>query len=189
MRVDETDRRRLMVGSISVAAAPEEDPPFPVEAAIREEDSWLVLSSRAGPVLKAEAGSLEQAVADLESFVPITPGRALVRTGMPLEILAVVHDLSREPSWREEWIAEALHAALAEAELREISSLSVPLLGGMHGRFPDDAICHLLVDELSRLQPRHIRYLWVRSPAGESRRALEAADMLREIAQRGIQRP
>lgn len=182
------DGNRLMIGSVHVSVAPKDLPPFPVEAAVREEDTYLVLSSPAAPSLRAAGLDPEELVAELRGFRPARPGTVVVRRGDVLELLAVVHDLSREPTWRREWVRAALQAALAEAELRELTALSVPLLGARHGSMPAEELCALLVSSMGELQPRYIRYLWVRTSGSENSTPGQVAAALRRLSQRGILR-
>jgi hypothetical protein len=180
------DGSRLMVGSVHVSVAPDGLPPFPVEAAVREEDTYLVLSSPAAPSLRAAGLDPEELVAELRGFRPARPGTVVVRRGDVLELLAVVHDLSAEPTWRREWVRSALQAALSEAELRELTALSVPLLGARHGSMSAGEFCALLVSSMRDLQPRYIRYLWVRTSGSEGRGPREVASALRRLSQRGM---
>ena len=46
----------------------------------------------------------------------------------PPRLLAVVHDLSLEPTWKEEWIQEALVNALASAEEHHLRALALLFL-------------------------------------------------------------
>jgi O-acetyl-ADP-ribose deacetylase (regulator of RNase III) len=181
---------RLVMGSVHVSVAPEGLPPFPVAAAVREEDTYLVLSSPS-PADYADTGSsLDEALAEMEGFRARDPGTVVVRRGRPLSILAVVHDLSAEPTWRREWVASALRAALEETEMRELAAVSLPVLGARHGTLPVEDFCRMLVDAMGRLQPRYIRYLWVRTAHPDHpRRAAEVAGELRRLAQRGVSGP
>jgi hypothetical protein len=181
---------RLMLGSVHVSVSPEGLEPFPVEAEVFEEDTYLVLSSPTAVEVADAEGSLAESLADVESCRPLKPGGILVRPGTPVRILAVVHDLSREPSWTEEWVGSALDDALAEVELRELAALSLPVLGARHGTLSEEVFCRLLVDAMGRLQPRYIRYLWVRTAHPDHPdRAFLVAGELRSLAQKGMQAP
>jgi hypothetical protein len=84
--------------------------------------------------------------------------------GSPLYLMAVVHDLGQEPSWRSEWIAAAYHGLGHEVKERGLRALVTPLLGTVHGRF--DPVLSLAMLEagmrLNGVDPE----VWVRTPAG-----------------------
>jgi hypothetical protein len=105
-------RSEVSFGSVRIIAAPEEPPPFPVEAVVFEEDTFLVLStdwkkieSEDHPVvILTEAFGME----------PEKPGTVVVYEGSPFRFLAVVHNLDQDPSWREEWVRKALENIFRE---------------------------------------------------------------------------
>jgi len=90
---------------------------------------------------------------------PTAPGSVLVRPGVPLRILAVVHDLSMAPSWREEWIHAALRCSLAEAQRRGLAFLGIEPLGAVHGRFPTAAFDALL-RQLLETEAAGLKAIW-----------------------------
>jgi hypothetical protein len=89
------------------------------------------------------------------------PGTVVVRGGHPLRLLAIVHDLAKAPSWREEWVASALDAVFAEVAARRLGSLGLPPLGCVHGRLPPAVFGALLRDALARSRPPTLRELWL----------------------------
>lgn len=92
-------------------------------------------------------------------------GRVLGMTyaieGEPLLLMAVVHDLAREPSWTQEAIAAAYYGVAHEVRERGLKEIVCPLLGTVHGRF--DPILSLAMLEaalrLNSVDPR----VWLRS--------------------------
>ncbi len=186
----EPDGLRLVMGSVHVSVAPEGLAPFPVAAEVREEDTYLVLSPPSASDYSATGASLDEALTELESFRPREPGSIVVRGGRPLSILAVVHDLSVSPTWKRDWVVSALDASLREAEMRELEAVSLPVLGARHGTMQVRDFCRLLVDAMGRLQPRYIRYLWIRTARpGDPGRAAEVAGFLRRLTQKGTPAP
>ena len=129
-----------------ITVAPPWSQPFPVDALILEEDTWLALS--AAPEIHEPAVHRIRTMTEAWEAEPAAPGSILVRPGVPLRILAVVHDLSVAPSWREEWIHAALRRSLAEAQRRGLSALGIEPLGAVHGRFPPPAFDALLSELL-----------------------------------------
>jgi len=95
---------------------------------------------------------------------PQTPGSVLVKGKRPLRMLAIVHDLNQDPSWREEWIASALDMILAEAETRRLKSIALPFLGTLHGSLEKQRFVVLLRDALERNPAIHLERLWLVVP-------------------------
>lgn len=124
-------------------------PPFPVDAIVREEDTFLVLGAGRGVEPPAEdLGALLRRAAEARERVP---GTVEVRGGRPTELLAVVHDLGREPTWREGWVESALEQVFREAGARGLRRLALPLLGAVHGRMHPYRFLALLAGTLARV--------------------------------------
>lgn len=147
------------LGPVHVVVAPPDRPPFPVEALILEEDTFLVLSAE--PVVVDPPEEPMRLMTRLIETRPETPGSVLVREREPVRMLAVVHDVNREPSWREEWVARALERALEKAEQRGMHSVGLEMLGCMHGRLDPVRFASLLKATLARLAPCKVRRIWL----------------------------
>ncbi len=148
-----------------------------VEALVVEEDTYLVLS--AAPEVREPRGSRLRTFHEAYATHAAAPGSVVVREGSPVRLLAVVHDLSREPSWTEEWVAEAVAAALREAEARGVRSLALWPLGRVHGALPRETLVSLLRTALesgTRRQLARICLVVPEDEAGEYR-ALFAANL------------
>jgi len=104
---------------------------------------------------------------------PQTPGSVLVKGKRPLRLLAIVHDLNQDPSWREEWIANALDRILAEAETRRLRSIALPFLGTLHGSLEKQRFVVLLRDALERNPAIHLERLWLVVPDGTRSKILD----------------
>lgn len=115
----------IWFGTLRIVAAPKDRPPFKVGAMAFEEDTFLVMSAE--PVIRAPKESLMRMMTRVIETRPETPGTMLVRGKRPLRLLAVVHDLNQEPSWREEWVADCLEKIFIEAESRKLRSLALSL--------------------------------------------------------------
>jgi len=150
--------------ALRIVSCPEDAPPFEVDAVAAEEDTWLVLS--ADPVATEPEEGLEEILAAARQAQPEPPGSVVVLEGRPLRLLAVVHDLSREPTWREEWVASALAAILAECEARGIRSLALPPLGARHGSLAPPRFEELLAEALRAAPPLRLERLWLVVPPG-----------------------
>lgn len=147
------------IGNVKVVTAPGWAQPFEVEAVAREEDTFLVLS--ADPTVRDPGEPLMKVLTAALESEPQPLGSVVVRPGQPLELLAVVHDLSLDPTWKEEWVASAIDAVLAEARERELCSIAVPPLGGVHGRMPVERFVALLAAALRRGPTGRLERLWI----------------------------
>jgi hypothetical protein len=153
-------------------------PPFPVEAFVLEQDRDLLLDPE--PVLREPEESLERLIESAEKTDAKSAGSVVV-TGksVPYCFLAIVHDLSIEPSWQEEWIASALQAAFGEAENRRFESIAMPLLGTVYGKMPYDRSIELLRDSLAAVDRTSLRNIWLLTPNACDE------DLLRPLANAG----
>lgn len=130
-----------------VKVAPRRLQPFPVDALVLEEDTWFALS--AAPEVGAPSVHPLRTLTEAWEAEPAEPGTVHVRPGFPLRFLAVVHDLSLEPTWQVRWIEAALRASLVEAQRRGLASLGIEPLGAVHGRFSLESFDSLLAELLS----------------------------------------
>ena len=156
----------IFIGSVRIIPAPEDQPPFPVEAIVFEEDTYLVLSA---DWEKIESNDHPVAIM-VEAFEtePEKPGRVVVYEENPLRFLAVVHDLDQEPSWREDWIEKALEEVFREAERRKLQRIALPFLGTKHGSLEKERFAALFRGFLKcRPSPYHLR-VWLILPRDPS---------------------
>jgi len=161
----------MSLGSIRIVAAPKDSPPFQVDAVAAEEDTFIVLS--ADPVVREPKEHPIRLMTRVIETRPEKPGSVLVKGKRPLRLLAIVHDLNQEPSWREEWIASALDGIFREAEDRRLRSIALPLIGTLHGSLEKQRFAVLLRYALERTSPRHLKRLWLVIPPGTDCQTLE----------------
>jgi hypothetical protein len=135
--------------------------PFPIDAMVREEDTYLVLS--ADPEFRPSTEHPIRLFEELSNVEPVEPGAVVVRSGDPLEFLAVVHDLGRDPTWKRGWIEEALDAIFDEVRARSIRSLGMPILGTVHGTLAEKDGRRLLMTALRTHRGCGLRRLWLKS--------------------------
>jgi len=136
-----------------------DQPPFPVDAVVAEEDTYLVLSAATDFQIPAEH-PLRVMTAAHESE-PQSPGSVVVRSGQPFELLAVVHDLSSEPSCEEEWVVAALEEILSQTDRLRLRSIALPLLGAFHGVLEPDRCAELLWAVLVAEEPDTLERIWL----------------------------
>lgn len=126
---------------------------------VREEDVQLVLSTAAEIHLTGESlQELERAAVEAAGHAP---GSVVVRAGRPLRMLAIIHDVDREPSWREDWIVAATRAVFREAHWRGLTRIAMPLLGTVHGRLAPQRAAELLATVLERPDVARPETLWL----------------------------
>ncbi|MBU2498592.1 MAG: hypothetical protein KKE57_06820 [Proteobacteria bacterium] len=149
-----------------IIAAPKDNPPFPVDAFAFEEDTFLVLS--ADTTVRDPKIPLVRIMTRLIETQPQVPGKVLVRGTAPARLLAIVHDLNQEPSWKKEWVEKALEGILRAAEGRNFQAIALPLLGSVHGAMDNDRFVSLLGGILKRTPLHHLKRLWLIVPKGKA---------------------
>jgi hypothetical protein len=167
------DRRRRWHG-VDIVAAPAENPPFPIDARVAEEDTYLVLS--AAPEVHEPAEPMVRLMTAVHDAVPEPAGSVVVRSGRPLRFLAVVHDLGADPTWREEWVGAAYLEIFRLAASRRLRALAVPLLATRHGRMPPERSLALLGQALARRPPGALERLWLVTGGAAEGALLDALD-------------
>jgi len=127
---------------VRVAAAREDDPPFSIDAEVLEEDTWLALSAPAEVI--PDPGHPVRVLRHISEAQPEMPGTVIIRRGLPLKLLAVVHDLDAEPSWTEKRIERLLSALLDVVDREGVRALRLPMLATRHGRMQPERFMRLL---------------------------------------------
>jgi len=157
--------RQAVIGATAVTVTPPDAAPFPVQAVIEEQDTALILDME--PVLRPPRQSTPALVSAMQQQRPRRPGEVIVRRGRPLRLLAVVHDLDREPGCQAEWIETALTGVLQRCVRYRVRSAAVPQLGSVHGRFSGMHFVRLLRDALARHNLPYPERLWLIAPEGD----------------------
>lgn len=134
-----------------------DEPPFPVDALVEEEDSYLSMSVE--PVLTLPDEHPLRVMTDAREAKEVEPGTIVVRRRNPLKLLAVVHRLHERPTWREAWVIEAIGNLCVEVERRQIHALGTPLLGTVHGKMNAQRSFELLSPLLT--SGTALRRVWV----------------------------
>lgn len=142
-----------------VVVGREAHPPFAVDALVLEDDTYFVLS--ASPEVRDPAEPSLRLWSELHETEPAAPGEAIVRGGTPARISAVVHDLSQDPTWTEQWVALSLVASLRCAEEQGFRSLGLQPLGCIHGRLAPECFPPLLRAALDVAELRHLQRIWL----------------------------
>lgn len=159
-------RYEISVGKTKVVAAPKNTPPFPVEAMVFEEDTFLVMS--ADPTPSDVKVSMMRIMTGLIEARPRVPGTLVLQGRSPLRMLAIVHDFNQDPSWKEEWIEGALTKVFEESTSMGLQSLALPLLGTVYGSLEKRRFIELLVHTLREAGHKRLKTLWLVVPSGEA---------------------
>lgn len=162
--------------AVEVLVVPEGVTPISLAAVVEEEDTYLVLSAE--PRVRETGEPLGSALAAVRRAHPLPPGSVAMRRGKPVRLLAVVHDLALAPSWREDWIASAIRGCLRIARRLQLHSLSLPVLGAVHGRFDSERFVSLLRDALTEAEPSALERIWLRVP---DERVAPIGDLVRAL--------
>jgi hypothetical protein len=128
---------------------------------VYEEDTYLALS--ADPEYRPPTEHPVHVLMEAGAAQPDIPGTVVIQSGRPLRLLAIVHKLDEDPTWREEWVAGALESVFVQVERRDIHSISLPLLGTVHGKLEVERSLVLLVEKLQNAQPTPLDHIWLES--------------------------
>ena len=151
--------RRLTFDGRLVVIAPTGAPPFDLDARVLEEDTFRIMS--ADPEWAPPEVHPLRLMNELQHYEPERPGSVVVQAGQPLRMLAIVHDVNCDPTWRAEWIAAALRQVMREVARRRLQALGLPLLGRQFGRMPRAAWADLLAGVLADMREPYPRRLWL----------------------------
>ena len=164
--------RALVFQGVRIVAAPEERPPFAVDAIAFEEDTNLLMSARAE--LRVPKESFSTLLTEIAAFEPVEPGTVVAQGEAPLRLLAIVHDIEQTPTWRKSWVKQAVAALLAEADAHAIEALCVPVLGSVHGAMSTAQFAALFRQALEAQAPKKLLRVWVMVSDNESDALLDA---------------
>lgn len=153
---------RSLAEAVRIVESKRESAPFAVQAMVFEEDTSLVLS--ADPQVRDPGEHPVRIMTSLFDHRPEVPGRVLVRGREPYRVLAIVHDLGEEPTWREEWIVAALEGVLSVCIRLRIEAIGLDPLGSRHGRLPLSRFRELLRGALRAAPPGELQRIWVVLP-------------------------
>jgi hypothetical protein len=167
-------RSEVTLGSVRIFAAPEDQPPFPVEAVVLEEDTYLVLSAGWDRIESED----HPVVILTEAFEanPEEPGSVVVSEDSPFRFQAVVYDFDQEPSWREEWVERALEGIFREAERRRLRTIALPFLGTKHGSLEKERFLLLLRGFLKRNRSSYPLRVWLTLPGNTTLKIIDLLD-------------
>jgi len=153
-------RARLAYRGVSVVSAPPGHPPFPVQHALFEEDTWQVLAADPEWTPPPPEHPLRLHTALLDQR-PCAPG-ALLDDGYRWR--AVVVDLDAAPLVSLPHVEQAWVAVAAACRRHRVARLAVELLGAVHGDLDPEAALEVLRSGLLQVPPADLRGLWLVTP-------------------------
>lgn len=155
-------QQSMVFKGVKFIAVPREHPPLAPEAEVFEEDTFLIMSDDPdyAPSFKHPIRLMQE----VESFQPELPGSVIVKGSHPIRMLAVIHDVNRDPTWREEWIKKALFSVFQYAERLKLRTLGLPILGTKHGRLKHPHFAKMLARILHDSKFEHLRLVWLIAP-------------------------
>ena len=141
----------VKINDIDIVVVPETTAAFDIDAVVEEQDTALILG-KPGKIVESINKPAWFLANKLESQSLLKPGSVIKHDGKPIRLLAIVHDLDREPSWSAEWITQALENIFKLSTIHGIFSLQLSVLGAEHGRFKLKEFLPLLINELNKAQ-------------------------------------
>jgi hypothetical protein len=161
----------VVIENLEIVAAPWPLQPFPCDAIVEEQDTFLLLGeSRELPASEEKTWYLTHKMQEQQA---VAPGSVIMkRHHKPLRLMAVVNDVAQEPVSREEWVWSALVNIFELATTQKFESLALPLLGMRYGQMKADRVMNLVQRILMSSRGSALRRLWLILPPGSSCRVL-----------------
>ncbi len=148
---------------VAVVEAPEDAPPFHVQATALAEDTSLVLSADTETIRDPDEHPIRIMTA-LYDEPTREPGSVVVKGTAPYHFLAIVHDFDQEPSFREAWVWDALGEILVQCKTRKVLALKLAPLGVGHGGLVFSRFRELLGVMLDETDRGCLKRIWLVTP-------------------------
>jgi hypothetical protein len=159
------EQSQVKINNTTIRVASPKLVPEAIDCVVEEQDTALILSKPTHIKITDDKPSWFLANA-LESQTLLQPGTAVLRSGKPKKILAIVHDLDQEPSWRTEWVTQALENIFEISRSYGFEIVSLPILATVHGRFDRVEFLKLLVNAI-QTQDCPLKTMWLTAPREE----------------------
>ena len=168
---------RINLNDVNVIVIPEKLAPVNVAAIVEEQDIALVLSMPSKLSVTDDKPCWYLAN-KLESQDTLQPGSVIIRDGKTIKIMAIIHDLDQDPTYKPEWISKALDNIFSISNSYGIRTMQLPILGAQYGRFKLGEFLLLLVNKIN-IYEGPLEEIWLIIPHKDCPKALS---YLKEIA-------
>ncbi len=156
------------INGVTVSLVDRSAPLPPVSVRVFEEDTHLVLTK--DPVVYAQVEHPIRVMTDILDSKPHKPGTVVIDQHW----YAVVLDLDAEILCRESWVKEVCCAIFLQVKQKRISSLSLPLLGNVHGTLSADTSLKFILFALSNASVPSLQRLQLEIPETFTAHAIKA---------------
>jgi hypothetical protein len=156
------EQPQVIINDIDISVVVENVTPVDVDAVVEEQDTALVLGAP-GYISISDEKPAWVLANQLESSDEPVPGSVLIRKGNPIRLLAIIHDLAQDPTWKTQWITKALDNIFISAQSCGIHSIKMPILGAQHGYFNIDKFITALINAIKNHRGR-IDKIWLTVP-------------------------
>lgn len=155
---------KVQLNNTDIYIAPENCPPFLIQALVEEQDTSLILHpSDTIPEYKDSRPSWYLAnTQELQNVY--NTGEVIVKSTNPIRLLSVVYDLDCECICHLRWIKIALNNIFKICQNRSITSLGLPVLGALHGNIDAQTFVDLLAEKIQHKESECPQQLWLIVP-------------------------
>jgi hypothetical protein len=173
--------KQATIKTVSVCVVPDSLSPLPAEVRVFEEDTHLVLT--VDPVIRYTEEHPIRLMTSVMEAKPRKPGSIVTNNS---NWYAVVHDLDREPTWRQAWIEKAYREILLLVEKKRIRKIAVPLLGSAHGKFSQDESMRMLLQAIDAAILKQLKNILILVPSHDCG---AAGQLLQKLIKGPVQQP
>lgn len=146
------------INGVTVSLVDRSAPLPSVSVRVFEEDTHLVLTK--DPVIVAPVEHPIRLMTDIMDTRPHRPGALVIDKHW----YAVVLDLDADILCRECWVLEVCRAIFQQVKEARVSSLSLPLLGNVHGALPSDTSLRVILSVLREASTPSLQRLQLETP-------------------------
>ena len=169
---------KIQINQTDIYIAPENCPPFSIKGIVEEQDTSLVLEPSNELPEYNDSRPVWYQANTLELQKVYHSGEVLVKSYNPIRLLAIVHDLDCDPSWKIDWIKSAINNIFSLCDEKQLASLALPLLGTQFGKFKNKEFLKLLVNQLLFNQLDYPQRIWLLASVEDCQKVYEVLNQL-----------